>query len=463
MRRAVRILGRLALVLVPLVLGVAVLVRAVSDREPPVSRERQEAVTAARVITMEPAIFAPEVSAFGSVEPASTWRALAQVAGEVARLDPDLRPGRLVEAGTELIRIDATDYELAEAQAVSRLAGAGARLAELAAREQNLEASLAIEHRALALAEEDLERRQTLLQRTATSQASVDQAEEAVLQKRARAQEMENSLNLVPAQKSVQEAEKAIAQSQLAEARRNIERTRIVMPFDGRISDLDVERGQFVSAGQLMLVAEGIAAAEVSASLRLDQLETLVDDNLKLASVVDLSVGDLDAVPRGLDLTAELRMILGSRVVTWPAAIRRASFALEPETRTIALVVGVDDPFRHAIPGERPPLVKGMFVEVVVRGATKEGVYRVPREALERAGDGGWFVRGADADDRLRSIPVTLDGVFGNVALITAGLQAGDRVVVSELSVAIEGMRLDPREDVVLKGRLDGRSWEASK
>lgn len=460
MSRYMPILVRAALLLVPLLIGAAILMRAASSRVEPEPVSQTEPASAVRVVTMEPVAFVPQVSAFGTVEPASTWRALAQVSGVVEELLPDLQPGRLVDAGTRIIRIDAADYELAEAQAIARLAAAEARLAEFGTREENFAASLEIERRALELAEAELERRRALLASGTGSQATVDQAEEGVLQRRARVQDIDNQLRLLPAQAGVQEAEKRIAESQLAEARRNIERTVVAMPFEGRISEVSVERGQFVTGGQVMVVAEDLALAEVSARLTPQQLEPLIADRLAHIPAFELTAANIDAIPQAYGLSVELRLDIGSRVFVWPAGIRRLSFAIDPQTRTVGLVVGVKEPYRLAIPGERPPLMGGMFVEVVLRGAAREDALLVPREALERDGE-GWAVHVADGEDRLRRRPVALGGLFGNVALVAEGLAAGDRVVVGELGVAVEGMLLSPREDEALKRRLGGEGAEA--
>jgi multidrug efflux pump subunit AcrA (membrane-fusion protein) len=454
MSRILRIAGRLALVLIPLGLGLALLLQATGNREPLTIREVAEVVTTARVITIESVEFTPSISTFGSVEPVSVWRGVARVAGEVEFVHDDLQPGRLIEAGTEIVRIDATDYELAEAQARAGLASAEARLAELEMRAANLEASIAIERRSLAIGETDLERRRTLLERGTGSQIAVDQAEEAMLQRRARLQDLENQLKLIPVQRQVQEAEAVIAGGQLAEARRNIVHTRFKMPFDGRIQDVDVEPGQFAANGQVLVVAEDISEAEVTARLPILQVQPLVARPLDTLMGTDLTTSRLDAVPRDLGLSAELRLSVGGRTFAWPAAIRRMSFALEPTTRTIGLVVGVEEPYRRAVPGELPPLVKDLFVEIVVSGRRLDDALLVPREALSRSGDRGWSVHLADAEDRLVQRPVSIGGFFGNVALVGAGLDPGDRVVVSDLPFAIEGMKLAPREDDVLKTRL---------
>jgi membrane fusion protein, multidrug efflux system len=312
-------------------------------------------------------------------------------------------------------------------------------------------------HAALDLAGTELERRRTLHERQTASQTAVDQAEEALLQRRQRVQEIENQLRLIPAQRRIEEAARAVAEAQLAEARRSIARTVIRMPFDGRIAEVDVEREQFVSAGQVMLVAEAIARAEVSARLRLDQLEALIGEGREFRSVADLSASEIDAVALGLGIEAELRLALADRTITWPARLDRVSFALDPQTRTIGIVVAVDDPFRQAVLGERPPLVRDMFVEVVLTGPPRHGSLVVPREALRRDEDGGWIVHLVDDQDRLERRRVRIGPAFGNIVLVREGLAPGDRVVLSEIPVAVEEMKLAPVPDEAAAARLAAR------
>lgn len=439
-----RRVGRALAVLLPLALGAAVLAWAAGEQAPLATREPEEAATAVRVQRIEPIDFVPAISAFGTVEPRSIWRAVAEVAGSVEEFDPELRAGRLVDRGSLIIRLDETDHRLAEARSLAEIDVIEARLEELELRALNLEALLEIEQRARDLAATEYARRRVLLERDAVSETAVDAAEEALLQRRTRVQELENERRLLPVQRRLQEAERAAVRARLAEARQNIERTRVTMPFDGRIADVLIERHQFVGVGEVMLVAEDLSSIEVSAPLRLDEARALLADRLP-APLAELGVDDLDRLPAMAGLAAELELEIGGLDLTWPATIRRFTFALDPATRTIGIVVGVEEPFALAVPGQRPPLVSGMFVEVVLRGQPLEDAIVVPRAALERAADDGWRVNLVDADDRLERRPVEVAYLVGEQAVIGAGLQPGERVVVSDLSMAIEGMLLAPR------------------
>ena len=118
------------------------------------------------------------------------------------------------------------------------------------------------------------------------------------------------------------------------------------------------------------------------------------------------------------------------------------SDTVDPRTRTVGVIVAVDDPYRRVVPGERPPLVKNMYVEVEIRGRARPGAVVVPRGALY-----GREVRIAGADDRLRVREVEVDFVQTNFVVVASGVEAGERVVVSDLPFAADGMRLAPVED----------------
>jgi hypothetical protein len=127
---------------------------------------------------------------------------------------------------------------------------------------------------------------------------------------------------------------------------------------------------------------------------------------------------------------------------------------MDPQTRTMGVIVTVDQPYRKAIPGRRPPLLKDMFVEVELRGRPWNDTLVVPRIATHRNADGGAVLYLAGQGDRLEIRRVTLGPVQGDLAVIEAGLEPGERVVVSDLIPAIVGMKLDASLDQALAQRV---------
>ena len=448
--RATEWLKRL-LIVPPIAIGVAVLAWQLGSGAQPEQGAPLEVTRAVRVIEVEPLTFVPRAIGYGTAQPDQVWEAVAQVGGKITEKHPDLQRGRLVEAGTVILRIDPASYELAVARRQAALDSARAELAELEVRQANTGGSIEIERRALSLAERDLSRAQTLLERGNTSQAVVDQAETTLLERQQRLQELENTLRLIPAERRVLEASIALQEAELEEARLDLERTTIRMPFDGRIAEANVEPTQFVGVGQVLAVADGIDVAEIDAQFPVGHLAPLVRADVDIST---LPAGELSGVPNRFGLEAAVRLRTQGIAAAWDARFDRIGEGMDPQTRTMGVIVAVDEPYRKAIPGKRPPLVKDMFVEVELRGRPWEGAIVVPRIATHRNDDGETVLYLADRAGRLEIRPVKLGPVQGDLAVVEAGLEPGEQVVVSDLTPAIAGMRLDARLDTALALRL---------
>ena len=78
----------------------------------------------------------------------------------------------------------------------------------------------------------------------------------------------------------------------------------------------------------------------------------------------------------------------------------------------------------------------------------------VPRSALHGAADGTTLAYVVDADTRLRRKPVTIAFAQDDFVVVATGLNAGDRVVVSDPVPAIDGMKLDVTRDEAAEARL---------
>ena len=440
MRKFLRRAGRLLLFVVPVALGAALVWYAVQNREGPQRLPPEERMIPARVVTVPSVDVVPRALGYGSAKPGRVWEAVGEVSGTVIYRHPELAKGAILRAGTELLRIDPTDYRLAIAQIEANIRSAEAQLAVLDVREANTKRSLAIEERSIDLARTELERKQRLVRQGTVSQATVDQEERAVLGGEQALQNLRNAMNLLPAERAVLEATRDQLGAQLETARRNLERTTIVAPFDCRIAEVNVEQAQFAAQGKVLVVADSLDVAEVNAQVPIGTLLTLVPAELSLPQQEPLV-----AMPRirevaGLEATVRLRT--GRGETEWPARFSRISDTVDPRTRTVGVIVAVDDPYRQAVPGRRPPLVKNMYVEVEIRGRPRHGAVVVPRSALH-----GREVRVADSEGRLRIREVETDFMQTNFVVVASGLEAGERVVVSDLPFAVDGMRLAPEED----------------
>ena len=141
---------------------------------------------------------------------------------------------------------------------------------------RNTGRSLAIEERSIDLARKELERKRRLVQNGAISQAAVDQEERAVLVGEQAIQNLRNAMNLLPAERAVLEATRDQLEAQLETARRNLSRTSIFAPFHCRIAEVNVEMAQFAAKGKVLVVADSLDVAEVTAQVPIGALLPLL-------------------------------------------------------------------------------------------------------------------------------------------------------------------------------------------
>ena len=420
MKTVLTFLLRILAIGVPTALGVVAILYAGALRGAPEVKERNRPPQPMRVITLAPTPIVPRVSGYGTVAPAREWRAVARVEGEVVETSPLLANGEIAPAGTILLKIDDTDLRLTLAQI-------DAQMDALDVKDETLGASLEINRSDLALGEADLERQKTLQQRGVATQVGVDQAERAVLAARAKVTESENQLALNEAERNVLAAQRAIAA-------RNLDFTEITAPYDLRIGTVSAELGQVVTRGATLVTAEGTDAAEITAQFPLGRMGPLVR-----------ALGPDGTV---MGLKAEVRLTTPGHNVNWDATVDRVAEAVDARVQAANIVVRVDDPLGKAQPGVRPPLRRNMFVEVQLSAPARKALV-VPADAVQ---NGRALV--VTAEGKLEPRSVALSYSTDSVAVVSKGLEPGDKLVVTDPSVAVPGMMVKPVEDEALTAEI---------
>lgn len=423
------------LALPPIALGIATAVWMIASAPGPAQIDGQALALPVRVKTALAQDIRPKATAWGNLRAADTWVAVAEVQGEVIWRHPGLEPGRLIPEGTEVLRIDPADYELALAQSQADLAALAAENAQLIAEAANTGRILDLERARLALAEADLTRTRTLAQQGTVPQLRADEAERATLLARRTVAELENAMALIPSREARIAAQTARTQAAIDRARRSLDRTVLTAPFDLRVTDVAAERFQTVAPGQVVIRGDGIAAAEVVAHLPIDSFRRLVGEAPEGISLADM-MRDLPVAQIEVTLSP-----LSDSTQVWTARVVRIEGALDARARTVPVVVRVDDPYEGADPPRRLPLVPNMQVQLSFSGASISGLIAIPEAALH-----GGMVHIASADDRLELRPVTAGFARDGSIVITEGLVSGDRVVIDDIAPAIPGMALTPVE-----------------
>jgi RND family efflux transporter MFP subunit len=445
---------RIGPVLAGFVVGVGLIVLFVINRQIPTHGEAGPAVPSMAVIEVQAVPFRLEARGYGVARPAETWQAVANVSGRVVERHPDLESGTLLPSGTVLLVLDPSRYRLAIADADAELAGLAAEQAQLSAEEENTRLLLTLERERLALSEKELARSERLAADKVVSPSQLDEQRRVTLAQRQAVESLENELRLIPSRRQRLEAQIERAATRLEQARRDLEDTRFVAPYDLRLGEVEVEMHQHVGVGQRLFQADSIEAAEVEAQIPLNMLRRLMaavphparrDEALDISEWMDFSA-----------IRAEV-FLVGAEDVRWPGRVTRVASGLDPVTRTARVVVTVAEPYRGADPPARPVLQRDMFVHVRLSADSPAPLLVVPASAVHQG-----EVYLVDEHDQLQRRRVAVSFEQRDLAVIGDGLVPGDRVIVDDPVPALSGMRLAPRRDddlaLVLKRMARGEA-----
>ncbi|MBW8886512.1 MAG: HlyD family secretion protein [Fibrobacteres bacterium] len=186
------------------------------------------------------------------------------------------------------------DLLAAEASAKGGVAGAGAHVAE--AQRTAAEANLAAAKASLDKAKSDLERARRLFQQQIASKAQLDAAEAAFQSAQATYQSSSeaargSSFSIQGANAQVRAADARLAATQAAvdAARLQLAYSAVIAPSAGHIAKKNLEPGQLVSPGQMVMAIVEATPPWVVANLKETQLE-----GLRPGQPVDV---DVDAFP----------------------------------------------------------------------------------------------------------------------------------------------------------------------
>jgi len=318
------------------------------------------------------------IASQGTVRPRTETILSAEISGAIVEISPKFIAGGVFVAGEELLRIDPTNYAVAVDRADA-----------------------------------------TLTQR----QIEFDGAEKL------RSQGYRAESEYASAAAAL-----AAAEADLVNARRNLERTRISLPYDGMVRGKEADLGQYVNPGTRL----GITFATDSAEVRLP----LTDQDLAFVSLPGAE--DIRA-SGGIDgPLVELRATQHGVARTWQARIVRTEGVVDEKNRVTYAVARIVDPYR--LTGKSPndsALPMGTFVAATIEGSTMSDVIRIPRMAL-RANNQLMFI---DDENRIYMDFVHVIRADADYAYLLAGSLPAERISMTAIESAINGMQVRTTDD----------------
>tara|TARA_Y100001970_G_scaffold274776_1_gene375073 strand:- start:376 stop:1518 length:1143 start_codon:yes stop_codon:yes gene_type:complete len=341
----------------------------------------EKLATTVRVVEIQPKSVQLKVNSQGSVMPSTESQLIPEVSGKVSWMSPNLVAGGYFDDQEILIRVDDSDYK-------TKLDRAQANLTRAEAEQQHNE----FEYR----------RMQSLVKRNLVSRS-----------------QLENSLRAY----RVAEASLQDATANFNQAEQDLARTQIRAPFAGLVRSENVDIGQFVSRGSPIATIYAGNQAEVRLPIADRQLAFL-----------NIPVNIRGEIPQEFQPEVTLTAQYAGQTLEWKGNIVRSEAEIDISSRMVQLVARVESKSNPV------PLSIGLFVSAEIQGLAAKNVVVLPREALRNDNQ----VLVVDDENRLRFRKIETLRLYQDDLLVQAGLEAGERVCISPLQTAIEGMVVNP-------------------
>lgn len=357
-------------------------------RNPP-EAERRDAPSGPQmtvdVMTLHKRPYQVRLQSYGTVQPRTQSMLVAQVAGEITSINDSLREGGFFEKGDELLSIDARDYRADVKIAEASLMDARQSLAEQKAR--------------AVQALEDWNRL-----------GNKGEAPDLVLRKP----------QLLAAEARVISAESVLEKSNL-----ELERTRILAPYAGRVMHKMVDQGQVVNSNSQLAEVYAVDFVEIRLPLRNRDL-----------SFIDLPEDyrfENDDRNEGPQVTIYSELAGGSE---WQGMVVRTESEIDDNARQLHVVAQIDNPFGLQAHG-KTPLKIGQYVTAELMGKQVEDALVIPNRAIYQ----GTYVY-VVIDGVLQRRDINIAWQNQEEAIIDDGLAEGDELVLTSLGQVTSGVRV---------------------
>lgn len=355
----------------------------------------------------------PNLALFGEVVAGRKVDLRPLVEGQIVDVGPDFVEGGVIRRDELLVEIDPFDYAAAAEEREAERDEAKARLQEIRAEYEGVKSLLKQDRAQIDLRRRDVARREKLRGSGASSDKALDDARLALLDNEQRLADRERAVATWRAKLKQQEAVIARLEVALRRARRNLEETRLVAPFDGFLLNVEAEIGKRIGTGDRVASLIDAGRLEVRFHVSNAVFSRLRADEGYIGRVAKIYWrGAEDATP-------------------YEAVLEREASEIDTASGGVNLYARLRDL------GPGTSLRPGAFVRVAVPGRTYRSVTRLPETALYE-GDTVYVV----VENRLEARKVALLERLGTDVLVRGGIAEGDEVLTTRLSEVGPGVRV---------------------
>jgi len=325
-----------------------------------------------------------QISSNGTTTPLTQTVLTAEVGGEVIYRSKKFSEGSSVIEGEILAKIDDTDLQLQYKNALLQLANAEVQYS-------------------LQLAEAEI------------AKEAWEKIGDGVA----------SDLTLKKPQLKQAEALLEVAKAQVSSAKNKLNKTEIVAPYAGRIQSVNIDLGTTIIPGQPVGALYTSSEIEVTLAVK--------DNDLQFLSI-PMDGRKLDPSEQAL---VEIRSFYKGKNQTWIGRLERVDGVIDPVTRMINLIAVFKNDF---IETDKPNLPIGLFVEALIDGINLKNIFSIPVNAISENNE----VYIVNNDNELESRQLSILKKYSDFVIVKDGLKAGERIVISKLSTASNGIKVNP-------------------
>lgn len=351
------------------------------ERKPP----KKQAITV-ETISIKPGDHQSSIRAMGTVVPDREIVLKSKVTGEIVYISPKFVQGAIMQKGEMLLKIDDSDYKIDVQKAQSAL--------------DKALSALDIEQGSQLIAKEELK---------LINEALMDEIKATDLALR--------KPQLVQAKAEVDNA-----RADLEKAKLNVARTKVIIPFNALILEKNVNSGSLVTSQGSLATLVAVDAYRIEAQVPPDRLASFnINEKTGSKALVHSNYSNQ----------------------TWQGKVVRITGKITDKSRMAGVIILIPDPLGLKSQGEIKNQNKNLqlllddHVDVQIFGDTLENVFAISRSIL-RDDNTVWIYNSGVLGVKKVSLAWKED----NMVYIRSGINFGDKIITSDIPVAVDGMAL---------------------
>ncbi|MCP4350335.1 MAG: efflux RND transporter periplasmic adaptor subunit [Desulfobacterales bacterium] len=421
---------RIVLCVIVLLIGIKGMQALANLKEPPAEVKYKERPLKVKTLKAEPEDVEVLITGYGEVKSLDTVTIAPEVSGKIVEIHARLEPGEIIPKGELLFKIDSRDYLAGFNEAKATVSQWRNTISRLKKEYEINKARLKTSKRSKELAKAEFDRlRKLYLENKVGTQSGVDAAEKAYNAAVDQADQMAQAVEIYPIRIKENESSLASARSRLATAETNLKRCKVVAPFDGRVKEVSLEAGQYVSPGQNVVTLADDSVLEIHIPLDSRDARKWLRFNEDRHQEKTAWFGGLNQTP------CKIRWTEDADGHVWEGRLHRV-VKFDQQTRTLTAAVRIEA--SKALSGNTLPLVEGMFCSVEIPGKSMHNVVRLPRWAVSYKN-----MVYLNSEGRLKTVPVKVARIRGEETFVEKGLDSGDEVIVTRLVDPLENSLLE--------------------